>query len=118
MDRRSFLMLKTKGRERVVELSCERLYMRWADARAGVGRPAVAEGAAEGVGSDARSWEGEPPTDIVTETPDQLFEQLERELAQADVLRVLERDWLADEAFRSSVETRVEAFRRRGGTIQ
>ena len=118
MDRRDFLLLKTKGRERVLELSCERLYMRWADARSGAGGPAAATGAEGREGGDPQTWEGEPPTEIVTMTTTDLFGELERELARADVLRVRGRDWLSDLDFRHDVESRVKAFRDRGGRVE
>ena len=86
MNRRDFLTLRTRGEQRIVELSCERLYMRYADARSGVGRwdppPPI--------GATQQAWEGEPPTQIRTPTTRDLFETLERELARADVLTVLD----------------------------
>jgi hypothetical protein len=115
MDRRDFLLLKTKGRERVLELSCERLYMRWADARSSAGGPAAAT---RTDGNDPQPWEGEPPTEVVTMSTTDLFAELERKLAQADVLRVLGRDWLADLDFRHDVGSLVEAFRVRGGRVE
>ena len=114
MNRRDFLLLRTRGRERVLELSCERLYMRYADAESGAGRAQLSGVCAE----DPEPCEGEPPTEIVTTTTSQLFAELERELSGADVLRVLERDWLAGEAFQREVEARVDAFRRRGGRVE
>ncbi len=112
MNRRDFLTLSTSGGERILELSCERLYMRYVDARSGVGRSS-GEPAPE-----LKPWEGEPPTAIKTPTTSELFEELERELAGADVLRVLERDWLTGEEFGREVEAHVEAFRRRGGRVE
>jgi hypothetical protein len=114
MGRRDFFLLKTKGRLRVLELSCERLYMRWADARSGAG----AAGMDDGDVDDLQSWDGEPPTEIVTMTSDDLLEELDRELARADVLHVLGPDWLSDSEFRRDVESRVEAFRARGGRVE
>ena len=114
MNRRDFLTLRTRGEQRLVELSCERLYMRYADARAGVGRwqppPPV--------GATQQAWEGEPPTQIRTPTTAELFDTLERELAGADVLRVLQRDWLTGDEFGPAVEARVAAFRERGGRVE
>jgi hypothetical protein len=63
-------------------------------------------------------WEGEPPTEIVTITTTELLAELERELARADVLRVLDRDWLSDRDFRRDVESRIESFRDRGGRVE
>jgi hypothetical protein len=112
MNRRAFLLLKTKGRERVMELSCERLYMRWSDARSRAGA---------GVGvADAHEpgWDGEPPSELVTETVDALLGELDRGLAGADALRITDEGWLSDPAFRSELESRVEAFRERGGRVE
>ena len=88
--------------------------MRYADARSGAGR---AQEPGE-LDSDPQSWDGEPPTDIVTPTITQLFEELDRELSSADVLRVLDRDWLAGGAFRLEVEARIDAFVGRGKRVE
>ena len=113
MNRRDFFLLSTRGSKRVVDLSCEHLYMRYVDARSPAGRR---EG--QGSDSDPQSWDGEPPTEIEKQTVGELFEELDRELSNADVLRVLDRDWLAAGEFRVEVEARVEAFRRRGGRVE
>ena len=111
MNRRDFLLLKTRGQERVLELSCERLYMRYTDAKSGALRPSGGSG-------DPESWEGEPPLEMVTPTTDDLLRELDEELASADVLHVLDRDWLVAGAFRGPVEARIDAFRRRGGRVE
>ena len=111
MNRRDFLLLKTRGQERVLELSCERLYMRHTDAKSGALR-------ASGGSGDPESWEGEPPLEMVTPTTDDLLRELDEELASADVLHVLDRDWLVAGAFRGPVEARIDAFRRRGGRVE
>jgi hypothetical protein len=111
MNRRDFLLLKTCGQERVLELSCERLYMRYTDAKSGALR-------ASGGSGDPESWEGEPPLEMVTPTTDDLLRELDEELASADVLHVLDRDWLVAGAFRGPVEARIDAFRRRGGRVE
>jgi hypothetical protein len=112
MDRRAFLRLTVRGEERTLELSCERLYMRWVDAQAGPG----------GDGDVAERlempWEGEPPLDVVVQTTAQLMAELDARLASADVLRVTGGEWLASVDFRREVEPRIEAFRRRGGRVE
>lgn len=119
MDRRDFLLLFRRGHERVLELSCERLYMRWADARSGAGgRHAPATRHSGRSVQHLQPWDGEPPTEFVTMTADDLLAELERELVEADVLRLDGRDWLADMDFRADVQTRVEAFRARGGRVE
>jgi len=111
MNRRDFLLLKTRGQERVLELSCERLYMRYTDAKSGALR-------ASGGSGDPESWEGELPLEVVTPTTDDLLRELDEELESADVLHVLDRDWLVAGAFRGPVEARIDAFRRRGGRVE
>ncbi len=114
MNRRDFLSLSTRDSKRIVELSCERLYMRYVDARSGIGRLDDSQAA----DTNPPSWEGEPPTEIETPTTSELFEALEQELADADVLQVRDSDWLTSEEFGQQVEARVEAFRRRGGRVE
>lgn len=128
MGRRDFLLLRRVGPERVLELSCERLYMRWADASSGAGGATEAtrggrtdsnESGSSGPNAPrAEPWEGEPPSDIVTTSPEALFQELERSLADADVLKLRHKQWLADFAFALEVESRVEAFRSRGGRVE
>ena len=111
MDRRAFLRLSVKGRRRVLELSCERLYVRYVDAQA-------VAGALARVDDGPPSWEGEPPTAIETESVAELFVDLERSLEGVDVLRVVDRQWLGEGHLRREVEARTEAFRRRGGALE
>jgi len=116
MDRRDFLLLFRRGHERVLELSCERLYMRWADARSGAGgAPPEPSSASRG---DTQPWGEEPPTEIVTMTSADLLDELKRELLDADVLRIVGREWLSDPDFRRDVETCVEVFCARGGRVE
>jgi len=112
MNRRAFLLLKTKGRERVLELSCERLFMRWADARSRAGAAVAAEPGIHGV------WEGEPPSDLVTQSVDDILVELDRGLAEADVVRVIDREWLSDAAFRDAVERHIARFRDQGARVE
>jgi hypothetical protein len=118
MDRRDFLLLKTKGRQRVLEISCERLYMRWVDARSGAGASVSVIAGDEPGADDSHPWDGEPPTEIVTMTTTDLLGDLEHELAHADVLTVHGRGWLSNPEFRRDVESLVEAFRIRGGRVE
>lgn len=112
MNRRAFLRLTVRGKERALELSCERLYMRWVDARTG------ASGAGDLPEPFDTSWEGEPPLEVVVPSTGQLMAELDARLSTAHVLRVTGREWLASEDFRHEVESRIEAFRRRGGRVE
>ncbi len=112
MNRRDFLLFRREGRDRVFELSCERLYVRWMDARSD---PAADPVDAWSAGSDR--WGGEPPTLVRKPGVQDLFDDLERQLARADVLRLTGGEWLADEEFRRSVERLIEGFQARGGRV-
>jgi hypothetical protein len=108
VNRRDFLELR-RGRERVLELSCESLHMRWVDA---IGRTART------ASDDAAPWEsGEPPLRVAAETEDDLLAELDRSLAAADVLRVSDTEWLRDSPLEREVASRIESFRKRGGRI-
>jgi hypothetical protein len=123
MNRREFLRLTVRGRERVLELSCERLYVRWIDAQAGAAfgddlMRADAENLEDELSFLDADWDGEPLLDVVVPTTAELFEELERRLRSVQVLRVTGREWLAGDDFRREVESRIEAFRRRGGRVE
>ena len=109
MDRRAFLSLGSRGRLRVLDLSCEALYMRWVDARA-----RMVSGADEPVTPES----GEPPTRIAAENPEELLDEIVRRLANADTLRMTDAQWLSDEGLRDRVEAIVAAFERRGGRVE
>ena len=112
MDRRAFLRLRVKGRRRVLELSCERLFVRYVDAQA-----ANATARVDDV-TPPSPWEGEPPTAITIETVVELFQDLERSLQEVGVVRVLDPRWLGDGDLRREVEARIDAFLRRGGLLE
>lgn len=112
LGRRAFLCLATRGRERVLEISCERLHVRWVDAPATT-TPRVLAQAITGW----REEPGEPPTMVFLETRDELLRQLDACLSGAKVLRLLEPEWLGDPDLRREVETRIAEFRRRGGRV-
>ncbi len=61
---------------------------------------------------------GEPATTIDLPTKDELLTELERQLADVDVLRVIGRDWLSGGDFKRQVEARLETFISRGGRIE
>ncbi len=111
MNRRDFLLVRTRGRHRVLELSCERLYVQYFDAESDLG-PQDEERV------EPAWWSGEPPTIIEKPTSDELFRDLEDELARADVLRVRDRNWLKKGAFQDRFEALLPTFRARGGRVE
>ena len=112
MNRRDFLLLRTEQTTRVAELSCERLYMHYQHSSVTMRFAASATSAALQIGED------EPPTVFVERTTRQLFSEVDHELRRADVLCVLDTQWLAVDAFRRHVEGLLSAFRRRGGRVE
>ena len=108
MNRRDFLLFKTVGARRVAELSCERLYMR------------VVETQRVSASSDESSegWGREPPAVFDALTADRLFADLERELRGVDVVRVVDRSWLAASDLKPRLEALLDAVRARGGRVE
>ena len=111
LNRRDFLKMRVSEGRRVLELSCERLFMRYTDACSGAGRRQVSN-------HDELTSLGRPSAGFETPTPEALFDELERQLAQADELRVLEPDWLNGGEFAREVGARVDAFEQRGGEVR
>lgn len=97
-----------------MELSCERLYMRWADARSRAGNVGVTAGMME----SSDSWDGEPPTEIVTESAGKIWAELQYGLTASDVVVVTGREWLADRDFGREVESHLTVFRAGGGRVE
>ncbi len=113
MNRRDLLLLRTDRDTRVAELSCERLYMHYQHTRLTMDRPAQPRAPDTG-----ELWDDEPPAVFDERTTRQLFRQVDRELRNADVVRVVDTGWLAVDAFRRDVEDLLAAFRRRGGRVE
>ena len=107
MNRRDFLLFKTEGRTRTVEVSCEQLYMRYVDARRAPETDPV----------DV-VVDGEPPARFDRRTVRQLFEDLAGDVQEADVLRLTHTEWLAQEDFRGEVTALADAVRGRGGRVE
>lgn len=113
MNRREFLLFRTDHAGRVAELSCERLYMHYQQTRLTMHRPE------QSPAPDVRDLSDDEPPAVFTErTTQQLFSDVDRELRNADLLRVRDTEWLAVEAFRRDVEDLLAAFRRRGGRVE
>lgn len=135
MNRRDFLLLRTEGKKQVLELSCERFYMRFVDARSEAGRGdrrreeqrdgqlMQGDGCANGQGHgqwnvvDSQWWSGEPPTVIDKPTTRQFFQELERTLSTADAVRLRDPEWLVGD-LRRPIEALLDAFREQGGCVE
>ena len=122
MRRRSFLLLR---KEREVELSCRTLYMRCLDAAAAAG-PAAVPGSSPtrpltastlAAAEYEQSWQfEEPPAAFHSPTQRELFDRLEDELLEVEVVHLTDIEWLRDE-FRPDIERVLASFRARGGRV-
>ena len=110
INRREFLTFRTERRLRVVDLSCERLYMHVLDAQL------TCEPQEESAGDG--SWCGEPRPVFQKRTPAQLFDEIDRDLNGVDVLRISGASWLASDALRGRLEDIVGRVRARGGRVE
>lgn len=115
VSRRDFLTMSTRGTERVLELSCEPLFMRYVDAQSSVG---IRGGGGDSAEPKSVPTFGEPPTDIDLPTARALFAELEKKLGEADVLRIVGHEWLTGAEFGQRVAPYVDAFAARGGRIE
>jgi hypothetical protein len=113
VKRREFLFLRTDAATRVAELSCQRLYMHYQHAWVTT-IPAGDDAVDGGAGAD----DAEPPTAFTVRTPGELFGEVARQLQGADVLRLVDTEWLALDEFRRDVESVLDAFRDRGGRVE
>jgi len=107
ISRRDFLRFKRTERGRVLEVSCRALFMRASDSTIESDMPDVWE-----------PWMGEPPAVIHRRSPDDLVESFERDLIDAQVLRLLEPEWLDNMAGASRIHAAIAAFRARGGIVE
>jgi hypothetical protein len=106
VHRRDFLLFRTEGHTKTVELSCERLYMLFVDTRNAPGP------------EPADPYDGEPPARFEMRSAGELFEDLGRDLGDVDILRLTHTDWLADLEFKRAVDALVAAVRARGGQVE
>ena len=112
LDRRSFLLLRTEGREQILELSCEQLYIRFTDAmRAELEDP-------EGLPDADPRIGGEPPARFDRPRPEDLFAELRSDIERVDVIRMRGREWLLPGRLRDTVHALLDEFRARGGRIR
>lgn len=111
MNRRDFLSLRVTRQGKVLELSCQRLYMQClaAEAAAAVDRDAAI---------DYQPWMGEPPAMLARPSPESLLGQIEEDLRGILRLRVLESEWLDSTPLGERLAPLLASFRSRGGRVE
>jgi hypothetical protein len=107
VSRRDFLRLRTSARGRTLELSCRTLYKRCLDA---AGAPSAPETDYE--------MGGEPPLVLAQRTPAEIFAEIARDLDGAQVLQLVEPEWLDSIEGRDDLRAVLDTFRARGGRIE
>jgi len=112
MNRRDFLLLRKEPRHREFELACDRLYMQCLDAQVTGPQP---EDPADPTETSAS--EGEPPAKFAGRSREQLFEALDRELLEVEVLKVVNSQWLVGD-LRQDFDRLMEGFCARGGRVE
>lgn len=111
MNRRDFLTLRTdKGR--VMELSCQRLYMWYLDTQI------TSKGSRQLHENGSDRCAGEPPAVFDDRTIAQLFRGLEHDLLDVEVLRIRDKEWLIHEDLARELEELLSAFRLRSGRVE
>ncbi|MDR1990951.1 MAG: hypothetical protein LBQ09_12065 [Acidobacteriaceae bacterium] len=108
MNRRDFLCLRLAHGRRVLEVSCQSLYMRLIDARALRPESPV----------DFDPVFGEPPSLVEMPSVDDLAARLDRELRDVETLKLLESSWLDATEVSSFLTPMVSRFEARGGRVE
>lgn len=111
MNRRDFLFLRPTPRGRTLELSCRALYMRTLDAQAPTTQ-------ADGIVFAHEPWMGEPPADFQKSDTDDWLRQVEAQLRDVEILKLLDQEWLMPTGINEQLEPVLNAFRARGGRIE
>ena len=110
MNRRDFLLFRREHEERIVELSCQRLYMRCLDAQITGVEPTED-------GDVLDPWANEPAAVLEQRTAAQIFEEIAFGLSEADVLKLVDREWIRDPEMNARLETLIADFTGRGGRV-
>ena len=110
MNRRDFLTFRVERRQRVADLSCERLYMLLLDVQLTGESPDA---------GDTSNWNsGEPPAVYERRSVEEVFEQIDRDLSEVDVLRITDTEWSNSDALAGHLERVATRFRERGGRVE
>ena len=107
MHRRDFLRMRIAPEGRTLELSCRELYLRIVNAEF------LAVSASEA--DDVQA--GEPAASHDYVSIDAVVTEVEGRLREADVVRLIDDEWMASTELRQRVDPLLSAFRARGGSV-
>jgi hypothetical protein len=110
MNRRDFLLFRRTRHARIVNLPCERIYMHYLGA-------AVTEARPPGARRD-ESMLGEPAPEFAGRSTKDVLESIDAQLKEVDVVRVIDRHWLAADELSREVDAFLAAFIARGGRVE
>ena len=110
IDRRDLLNLRAVRRGRVIEVSCRDLYLRNLDSEYLSASTRASE--------EDRPWVGEPPADFKERAALPVLQRLRQDLQDAEVVRILDSEWLKTSTLHEPVEEILKEFRARGGTVE
>jgi hypothetical protein len=110
MNRRDFLLLRRERETRVLEVSCQRLCMRYLDT--------LMDGVEPTEGDAPDRWGHEPPLILQPRTTAQLFEGMARDLQEADVVRLVDPHWIKEGELSDELDRVLGDFKRRGGKVE
>ena len=85
--------------------------MRTLDADAPTSQP-------EGAVFEHEPWMGEPPADFRKSEADDWLRQIEAQLRDVEILKLLDQEWLMPTGINEQLEPVLAAFRARGGRIE
>jgi hypothetical protein len=109
VDRRDFLLLRHPMSPRTVEMSCERLHMSYLDLQAG--------SAPEATPIDGPSF-AEPAAILPHRDIDDWLSDIEAQLKDVDVVRVVGEEWLRPTELQAHIDAVLDRLARRGVRIE
>jgi hypothetical protein len=110
MNRRDFLLFRRTRHAKIVEIPCERIYMHY------LGAAVTARRTPDDRRDD--SMPGEPAPEFVERTTRDVLDTLDTDLQDVDVVRVIDRHWLASDVLTTEFDAFLAAFIARGGRVE
>jgi len=114
MNRRDFIFLKNSDKGKVLELSCESLYMQFLDIQTA---DRVYEDGADTT-DPSSCLSSELPTQLTTHKVECFFGDLHAQLRNCSNLRLLDPGWIVAGDFGNKIEVLLRAYKASGGIVE